>query len=132
MFFNHKEKIIYLSFIGISNWILDAAKMNRGFTLSVPELHDNIGDIEETYEEIGKSINPDLWNNNKKYINIFQASSASYKDYKKELSKIEIDESNNSLCNGSRDFYFLIKNVAYSFNDLLKKILSIMYKMNKR
>ena len=106
--------------------------MNRGFTLSVPELHDNIGDIEETYEEIGKSINPDLWNNNKKYINIFQASSASYKDYKKELSKIEIDESNNSLCNGSRDFYFLIKNVAYSFNDLLKKILSIMYKMNKR
>lgn len=30
----------YLCFIGISNWVLDAAKKIRGFTLSVPELHE--------------------------------------------------------------------------------------------
>ena len=112
-----KEKK-YLSFIGISNWTLDASKMNRGFTLSVPELHDSLDDLEETCKEIVKSINKDLWNEQKKYMKIFKALYHAYHEYKK---KVDVKEAMNPLCHGSRDFYFLIKNVAFSFNDLLKK-----------
>ena len=67
---NKKENT---SFIGISNWALDASKMNRGFTLSVPELHEIKEDLEETCQKIVTSINPDLWKKNEEYINIFNA-----------------------------------------------------------
>ena len=37
--FEYEQKKENVAFIGISNWILDASKMNRGFNLSVPEIH---------------------------------------------------------------------------------------------
>ena len=59
--FEYELKQEYLSFIGISNSTLDASKMNRGFTLSVPELHEDLDVIQETSEKIVLSINPLLW-----------------------------------------------------------------------
>ena len=41
--------------------------MNRGFILSVPELHENIDDMKETCEQIVKSINPYFWKDQEKY-----------------------------------------------------------------
>ena len=119
--FEYESKKKYLSFIGISNWILDAAKLNRGFTLSVPELHQIEEDVEDTCKEIVESINKYLFDDKKQYKKIFIALYKSYIQYKKLLEKENIDESKNNLCHGSRDFYFLIKNVAYSLNDLLEK-----------
>ena len=48
---NEGEKKV--AFVGISNWVLDAAKMNRGISISIPE-PDEI-DLKETALTIGKS-----------------------------------------------------------------------------
>ena len=94
--------------------------MNRGFTLSVPELYENLDDMKETCEKIVKSIDSNLWK--LPYENIFKALYVSYMKYKKELEeKYGENESNNPLCHGSRDFYYLIKNIAYNFSSLLKQ-----------
>ena len=45
------------SFIGISNWTLDAAKINRALTLSVPDLDTNLDDLKKTSISIAESIN---------------------------------------------------------------------------
>ena len=47
-----------ISFLGISNWSLDAAKMNRGISIFIPDLseEDNI----ETSLTIGKSYDENL------------------------------------------------------------------------
>ena len=42
-----------LAFVGISNWTLDASKMNRGMHLSIPE--PNVDDIKNVAFTIGKS-----------------------------------------------------------------------------
>ena len=118
--FEYESKQDNLSFIGISNWILDASKMNRGFTLCVPELHENLDDMEETCKKIVLSINPILWS--KPYDKIFKALYNSYMNYKKKLEdEYKINESDEPLCHGSRDFYYLIKNVAYNLSDFLSK-----------
>jgi hypothetical protein len=119
--FEYENKKKYLSFIGASNWNLDASKMNRGFTLLVPELHENKEDVDETCKKIVKNIGPNLWTEENKKI--FEALVESYIEYKKYLQDEEIEESENPLCHGSRDFYFLIKNVAYN--------LLIYYKIKK-
>jgi hypothetical protein len=78
--------------------------------------------MKETCEQIVKSINPYLWKEQEKYKQVFESLYKSYYNYKKDLyEKYELDESKNPLCHGSRDFYFLIKNVAYSFDNLLKQ-----------
>ena len=45
------------SFIGISNQTLDAAKINRALTLSVPDLDSDIDDLKKTSISIAESIN---------------------------------------------------------------------------
>ena len=127
--FEYKNEKELLSFVGISNWSLDAAKMNRGFTLSVPEIHEKKNDTDKTCEDIVKSINNNLLLN-EEYKSIFDSLGYSYFHYKQNINDIDKKkkEENYSdflsldpLCHGSRDFYYLIKNVAYSFNDLLKE-----------
>ena len=39
-------------FIGISNYSLDAAKVNRALNLSVPNLEDRLDQVKETSESI--------------------------------------------------------------------------------
>ena len=45
------------SFIGISNWTLDAAKINRALTLSVPDLDSDLDGLKTTSVSIAESIN---------------------------------------------------------------------------
>jgi len=51
-----------ISFVGISNWTLDAAKINRALNLSVPDLEGKVDDLVLTSKSIVESINPDLKN----------------------------------------------------------------------
>lgn len=114
--FEYESKHDHLSFIGISNWALGASIMNRGFTLSVPELHENLDDIKETCGKIVKSINPNLWK--PPYQQIFEVLSDSYMQYKKDLEKVyKVNEADEPLCHGCRDYYYLIRNVAYNLSD---------------
>ena len=62
----NKEKI---SFIGISNWPLDASKMNRGIHLSIPEPYKE--DLTETALAIAKSYDPRLIQDYKEYFEYF-------------------------------------------------------------
>ena len=44
-------------FVGISNWSLDAAKLNRALSLSVPDLDESLDDLIEISTTIAKSFN---------------------------------------------------------------------------
>ena len=63
-----------VAFIGISNWVLDASKMNRGIHLSIPEPTQN--DLKETAKSIVQSFNEN-------YSDFFGKLAISY--YKKKI-----------------------------------------------
>ena len=52
-----------IAFVGISNWVLDAAKMNRGISISIPEPDEE--DNQETALTIGKSYDEMIIEDNK-------------------------------------------------------------------
>ena len=99
-----KEKKI--AFVGISNWSLDASKMNRAIFLYVPEFTSNIDNVSNSMESIVESIDTDIL---KKYKNVFDNLSKAYFDFKDHLYK---NESKYFDSLSSRDFYYLIKNCA--------------------
>ena len=74
-----------VSFVGISNWSLDAAKINRALTLSVPDLEDSKDDIKETSKCIAKSINEEFENN----IIFNSLLPTIYYEYKKSLNQLK-------------------------------------------
>ena len=91
-----------LSFVGISNWTLDASKMNRGIYLSVSEPDEK--DWIETAIEIANSYNENL---GFKYEDIFKLLALSYYQF------IHYNPlSDNIDFHGARDFYHLIKLTA--------------------
>ena len=47
-----------VAFVGISNWALDASKMNRGLFLSIPQ--PDLEDLNKTSQIIAESYNPHL------------------------------------------------------------------------
>ena len=102
-----KKKI---SFVGISNWRLDASKMNRGLYLSIPQ--PDLEDLKVTAKTIAESYSKDLAQNNEE---LFEALAVTYYKYKKELAK---NYTKKEDFHGSRDFYHLIKS---SMRALLKK-----------
>jgi hypothetical protein len=73
-----------VSFIGISNYTLDAAKINRALVLSVPDLDQRLDEIVKTSENIVESISDNL-----KKEQIFKLLSKTYFDYKNELQFIK-------------------------------------------
>ena len=107
-----------VGFVGISNWTLDASKMNRAIHLSVqePDLDDLILTAttiaNDIYEEIGK-IAP--------YKNLIENLTKSYFDYKNHLkNKYALSYD----FHGARDFYYLIKITARAIkNNINKKSL---------
>ena len=99
-----------IAFVGISNWILDASKMNRGLFLSIPQPDQQ--DLEKTALTIAESYNAKLAEDNK---DLFIHLADTYFEYKNILKKqYTIQED----FHGSRDFYHLIKT---SMRQLLKK-----------
>ena len=82
---NHKldnEKEI--SFVGLSNYSLDAAKINRALVLQVPDLEKILDELIETSYTIAESISSELRNEP-----IFKIISNTYFKYKKELQIIK-------------------------------------------
>ena len=101
-----------IAFIGISNWALDAAKMNRGISISIPE-PDEI-DNKETSLTIGESYDEILA---KRYQSFFENLGKAYFDYKQYLKK-EHNLDRKEDFHGNRDFYHLVKN---SSRNILEK-----------
>ena len=73
-----------VGFIGISNYSLDAAKVNRALVLTVPDLDRQLDELKETAINIVESITPRL----KNHV-IFEILSNTYFEYKELLQTIK-------------------------------------------
>ena len=92
-----------VGFVGISNWMLDASKMNRGIHLSVQE--PDLDDLILTANTIANGIYEEIENIKpfKKVIENLTKSYYKYKEHLKNLYALNYD------FHGARDFYYLIK-----------------------
>ena len=75
-------------FIGISNYSLDAAKVNRALSLSVPNLEEKLEELKKTSKSIVKSISEDICKDSTKIL-IFNILSRAYQLYKYYLNFIK-------------------------------------------
>ena len=73
-----------VSFIGLSDYTLDAAKINRAMFLSVPNLEENIDQLISTTKCIVECISDELYDNI-----IFEILSRAYYEYKYTLNFIK-------------------------------------------
>jgi rhodanese-related sulfurtransferase len=97
----YDENPIKVSFVGISNWELDASKLNRGIYLNIPEPDEE--DLIHTADIIAKSYKNDL---DITYNELFKLLASSYYKYK---NKLKNEDEKYREFHGSRDFYHLIK-----------------------
>ena len=67
-------------FIGISNYSLDAAKINRALNLSVPNLEDKLDQLKSTSKSIVESVSDEI-NNSNLIFNILARAYSQYKHY---------------------------------------------------
>ena len=88
-------------FLGISNWKLDAAKINRALNLSITDYDEP--DLEETAIAIAEALDKDITNRNNE---LFQTLAKTYYEY---MIKIQQSLRENKDFHGNRDFYNLIK-----------------------
>ena len=89
-------------FLGISNWKLDAAKINRALGLTITDY--DIQDLEETAISIAEALDEELAH---KYGDFFNTLARTYYKY---LQYNQEKRSDNKYFHGNRDFYNLIKN----------------------
>ena len=109
---NEEDKI---SFIGISNWFIDASKMNRVIYNVVQD--PDLEDIIETGKEITKAYEKNEENYLNKYGNIILNISKAYYNY---ISKRKENYKLNQYLHyfhGSRDFFSIIKSIM---NEIIK------------
>ena len=95
-------------FVGISNWRLDASKMNRGLYLSTPEA--NAEDLALTGSKIFDCIQQESTESLTPTSNIIEPLSAAYYDFQE---KLKANEPENQFYFGLRDYYCLIKGIAH-------------------
>ena len=113
---NDEKNNTKVSFVGVSNWELDSAKMNRGMTIRIPE--PNIDDMEIYATTIAKSyLDKNYEENIEKF---FKKLALSYFRYKEEF------KNNNRLkkfddFHGNRDFHHLVQYSAFKINEELLK-----------
>jgi len=88
-------------FLGISNWRLDAAKINRALSLTITDY--DIKDLQDTAISIAEALDENL---SKDYKDFFETLAKTYKEYT-EFNQSSIKE--NKDFHGNRDFYNLIK-----------------------
>ena len=96
-------------FLGISNWRLDASKINRVLSLTITDY--DVEDLEETAISIAESLNNEI---STKYNEFFEILARVYHKYI-ILNQDELIE--NKDFHGNRDFYNVIKN---SVRELIK------------
>ena len=105
---NSNDEDKKISFIGISNWSLDASKMNRAINIVIEE--PDIDFIKQTAKDIASSIDKVIAAKSEKLINAISNAYIYYiTDYQPKQGKEDF--------HGLRDFYYLIK---YVFNSLSK------------
>ena len=102
-----------VAFVGISNWVLDASKMNRGLHISIPELDEE--DAINTALTIAKSYNEDLPGI---FNEFFKNLGKTYYKYKEYLKRRHCNDGKEDF-HGNRDFYHFVK---YTAKLLSKKI----------
>ena len=88
-------------FLGISNWRLDAAKINRALNLSITDYDEQ--DLKDTAISIAEALDFPLANS---YKDFFETLALTYFNYLEE-NKENIKEIKDF--HGNRDFYSLIK-----------------------
>ena len=88
-------------FLGISNWKLDASKINRALNLSITDY--DIEDLEETAISIAEALNSQL---SSTYKEFFENLAKTYNQY--IISNRSSIQENRDF-HGNRDFYNLIK-----------------------
>ena len=96
-----KDREDSVPFLGISNWRLDAAKINRALSLTITDY--DIEDLEDTAISIAESLNAELAT---KYKDFFETLAKTYNEYI-IFNQNSIRE--NKDFHGNRDFYNLIK-----------------------
>ena len=101
-----KEEDETVPFVGISNWRLDAAKINRALNLLITDYDKE--DYEETSIFIAKDLDEDLSN---RYKNFFITLANVYHEYISNNQNNYLRE--NKDFHGNRDFYNLIKTAMY-------------------
>ena len=104
---NENSKV---SFLGISNWSLDASKMNRAIFNVIQE--PDIKDLKKTSLEISSSINEQISN---KYITFFDKLTIAYYEYieqKRRDDRIDVN------FHGLRDFYNIIKATTHELSSI--------------
>ena len=109
-FLLEKEKDEQVPFLGISNWKLDAAKINRAITLCITDYC--IEDLEDTAKAIAEALDKDIATRNSDY---FETLAKTYHEY---LNLIKKYIKENKDFHGNRDFYNLIKTVT---RELIKR-----------
>ena len=93
-----------VSFVGISNWFIDASKMNR-VVYNVVQDPDK-EDLIKTGLEISKSYEEEGENYSQKFGDIIIRLSKTYYKY---INKKKMENDKDQYFHGSRDFYSLIK-----------------------
>ena len=93
-----------IAFLGISNWSLDASKMNRVIFNVLQE--PDIEDLKKTSLEIASSINEKISN---KYITFLDKIAMSYFEYIEQKRR---DDRFDVNFHGLRDFYNIIKSIT--------------------
>ena len=104
--YDQNEDDKQVAFVGISNWNLDAAKMNRGISISIPEPDEE--DNKDTSFTIGKSYDENMASRYKSFFENLGISYYNYKQYLKEKHSLDGKED----FHGNRDFYHLVKNAS--------------------
>jgi len=79
-----------ISFIGISNYSLDAVKINRALILSVPNLEERIDQLISTSKSIVESISENLIKNQKQVFDILAIAYYEYKNILKILKELTV------------------------------------------
>ena len=113
--YDQNEDDKQVAFVGISNWNLDAAKMNRGISISIPEPDEE--DNKETAFTIGNSYNEAMA---LRYKTFYENLGQSYYNYKKYLKENYAVNGKEDL-HGNRDFYHLVKNSSRNMIDFESK-----------
>ena len=114
----YDENEFKVSFIGISNWVLDSSKMNRGISLLIPQ--PDLNDLIDTAKKIAQSYDKNIL---ERYDSFFEILSKTYYNYKDKIKNTKYED-----FHGNRDFYHLIKIAAkkivkYEESKKNKKIL---------
>ena len=111
-------------FLGISNWKLDASKINRALNLSITDY--DIEDLDETALSIAEALNSKLSSDYKEF---FENLAKTYNMY--IISNRNSAKENRDF-HGNRDFYNLIKNAMRELIEKKKKYKTNFEKYEKK